>query len=69
MNIIQDSDDDSLEAVIKEAFEENPQALTDIKNGEMKAIGFIIGNVMKKSGGSANPQKVRELIIRLTKEG
>jgi aspartyl-tRNA(Asn)/glutamyl-tRNA(Gln) amidotransferase subunit B len=41
---------------------ENEKAAEDVKNGEMKAIGFLVGQVMKKSQGKANPQMAQDLI-------
>ena len=42
--------------------EDNPQAAEDVKNGEEKAIGFLVGQVMKASKGQANPQITQKLI-------
>lgn len=63
--LVQESDTDTLEIIVKEALNTNPKAMEDIKNGEMKAIGFIVGQVMKASKGSANPKIVQELIKKL----
>ena len=41
---------------------ENPQVAEDIKNGQSKAIGFLVGQVMAKSGGQANPGLAQKLI-------
>jgi aspartyl-tRNA(Asn)/glutamyl-tRNA(Gln) amidotransferase subunit B len=41
---------------------ENLKAAEDIKNGELKAIGFLVGQVMKASKGKANPSVVTALI-------
>ena len=41
---------------------DNPQAASDVKNGEMKAIGFLVGQVMKLTQGKANPPVVQKLI-------
>ena len=56
------SDDESLEAMILEVLEANPGPVADVKAGKAKAIGFLVGQVMKASKGKANPQKVNELI-------
>ena len=56
------SDDESLEAMILEVLEANPGPVADVKAGKAKAIGFLVGPVMKASKGKANPQKVNELI-------
>ena len=56
------SDDESLEAMIAEVLEANPGPVEDVKAGKSKAIGFLVGQVMKASKGKANPQRVNELI-------
>lgn len=62
LNLIQMSDDSELEKMVEKVMSENPQAISDLKNGEMKAIGFLVGQVMKISQGKANPSKVQEII-------
>lgn len=60
--LIQLSDDGAIEKYVQEVIAENESAAQDVRNGEMKAIGFLVGSVMKKSQGRANPQKVNELL-------
>lgn len=64
MNLLQENDEDALEAIIDEVLQapECAKAADDVRNGEMKAIGFLVGQVMKKSKGKANPATVNELI-------
>jgi len=62
MGLKQISDDDFTEKLVREVLEENPDAIEDIKNGKDRAIGYLVGQVMKKSKGKANPQMVSELI-------
>ena len=64
MNLLQENDVDALGAMIDEvlALPECAKASEDIRNGEMKAIGFLVGQVMKRSQGKANPATVNELI-------
>jgi aspartyl-tRNA(Asn)/glutamyl-tRNA(Gln) amidotransferase subunit B len=61
-NLIQESDAGALEAIAKKVIEENPKAAEDVKNGEMKAIGFLVGQMMKASQGRANPALAADLI-------
>jgi len=61
-NLIQESDAGAMEAIVKKVIEENAKAADDVKNGEMKAIGFLVGQVMKHSQGRANPAMAQELI-------
>ena len=56
------SDTGAIEAMVKEALDENPQAIEDFKNGKGKALGFLMGQVMKKSKGQANGGIVNKLI-------
>ncbi len=64
MNLLQENDEDALGKIIDEvlAAPECAKAADDVRNGEMKAIGFLVGQVMKKSKGKANPATVNELI-------
>jgi aspartyl-tRNA(Asn)/glutamyl-tRNA(Gln) amidotransferase subunit B len=45
--------------------ENNPKSVEDFKNGKKKALGFLVGQVMKETKGKANPQMVNEIFIRL----
>lgn len=59
---IQLSDQNEIYKIIDEVIAANPQAVNDIKKGEQKAIGFLIGQAMKASLGRANPQVVQQVI-------
>jgi aspartyl-tRNA(Asn)/glutamyl-tRNA(Gln) amidotransferase subunit B len=56
------SDTSALEKAIQAAFAQNASALADLKAGKKAARGFFIGQVMKATGGKANPKLVGELI-------
>ena len=64
MNLLQENDEEALGKIIDEvlAAPECAKAAEDVRNGEMKAIGFLVGQVMKESKGKANPATVNELI-------
>lgn len=66
-DLLQVSDEGEIEAILKGVLEANPKAAEDVKNGEMKAIGFLVGQVMKESKGKANPSLAQELIRKLLK--
>jgi aspartyl-tRNA(Asn)/glutamyl-tRNA(Gln) amidotransferase subunit B len=51
-----------LQRIVDEVFAENPQAMSQIAQGVMKPVSFLIGQVMKKTDGRAHPKKVRDLI-------
>ena len=59
---IQESDEGAIAAVVAEVIAANPKAADDVRAGEMKAIGFLTGQVMKASQGKANPALAGELI-------
>lgn len=61
-NLIQESDEGEIAKIVARVIEEHPKAAEDIKNGEMKAIGFLVGQVMKHSQGRANPGLAQMLI-------
>jgi aspartyl-tRNA(Asn)/glutamyl-tRNA(Gln) amidotransferase subunit B len=62
------SDQDKLESLVEEILDDNPEAIEDIKNGKDKAIGYLVGQVMKETKGKANPQMVNELFRKKISE-
>ena len=61
-NLMQVSDTAEIEKIVTEVLSQNTKAAEDIKKGEMKAIGFLVGQVMAKSQGKANPQLAQDII-------
>jgi aspartyl-tRNA(Asn)/glutamyl-tRNA(Gln) amidotransferase subunit B len=59
---IQVSDEGEIAKIVAQVLTDNAKAAEDVTNGEAKAIGFLIGQVMKASRGKANPQLAQELI-------
>jgi aspartyl-tRNA(Asn)/glutamyl-tRNA(Gln) amidotransferase subunit B len=59
---LQISDTSAIEKIVSTVLSANPAAAQDVRNGEMKAIGFLVGQVMKESKGQANPQLAQDLI-------
>lgn len=55
-------DSSQIDARVTEVFAEKPELLTDLQSGNMKSIWFVIGQVMQKSGGNADPKSVQESI-------
>ena len=53
---------DELSNMIKEVLDENAQAIEDFKAGKGRAVGFLVGQVMKKSKGQANPGLVNQIL-------
>ncbi len=62
MNITQISDQATLKQFIFEVFKEFPSSIEDFKAGKDRAFGFMIGQIMKKSRGQANPVLVNQLL-------
>lgn len=63
-DLLQVSDESSVAAVVDEvlADEASQKSIADIKAGNDKAIGYLVGQVMKRSGGKANPALAQRLI-------
>jgi aspartyl-tRNA(Asn)/glutamyl-tRNA(Gln) amidotransferase subunit B len=57
------SDDASLSAVVDSVILANPHVVADVRAGKDKALGFLVGQVMKATKGKANPAKVN-IILR-----
>src|SRR5713226_8545899 len=56
------SDEGTIEKLIDEVLEKNPNQVAQFKEGKQQVLGFLVGQVMKASGGKANPGKVNELL-------
>ncbi len=62
--LAQVSDTATLENIINDIIRENESTVTQIKQGKDSAIGFLVGQAMKKTQGKANPKLVGEMIKR-----
>jgi len=60
--LIQINDESQIKVFCDEAISENAKAVSEYKNGKERAIGALIGSVMKKSSGQANPQLVSKIL-------
>ncbi|MDD2696886.1 MAG: Asp-tRNA(Asn)/Glu-tRNA(Gln) amidotransferase subunit GatB [Candidatus Pacebacteria bacterium] len=58
--LTQISDSSEIEKVIKEVIENNPKAVEDYKSGKGNAFQFLVGQIMAKTKGKANPQMAGE---------
>ena len=56
------SDSGELEKAVDVVLGANPSQVEQYRGGKTKVLGFLVGQVMKASGGKANPQQVSELI-------
>lgn len=64
LNISPIQDDNELIGIINEVLAENSQSIIDYKNGKDKVVGYLVGQVMKKTRGQANPNKINELVLK-----
>lgn len=60
--LVQISDEGAIKAIVEQVVAANPQSVEDYKAGKQKAIGFLVGQVMKESKGKANPALVNKLL-------
>ena len=65
--LVQITDTGAIEAIVKEVIANNPKSVEDFNSGKGKAIGFLVGQVMKASKGRANPGVVNELLQKYLK--
>jgi aspartyl-tRNA(Asn)/glutamyl-tRNA(Gln) amidotransferase subunit B len=68
LNLIQESDEGSLKQFILTVFEQNPSEVARFKGGENQLTGFFMGQIMKVSGGKADPKAVNQLLRQLIQE-
>lgn len=66
--LVQISDEGAILTIVKEVVANNPASVQDYKAGKDKAIGFLVGQVMKQSKGKANPGLVNKLLVEVLKD-
>ena len=62
------SDEEYIKKVINEVLEEFPNSIVDYKEGKGRALGFMIGQVMKKTQGKVNPKLTNDLLLEELKK-
>jgi glutaminyl-tRNA synthetase len=60
--LVQISDPEKITPIIDEVITNNPDNVAKYKAGNTKLLGFFVGQVLKNTGGKANPQIVNELV-------
>lgn len=60
--MVQISDEGQLTEIITKILDENEQSVADFKNGKDRALGFLVGQVMKATKGQANPPMVNKIL-------
>jgi len=58
-------DSSQLNDTVRQVVDNNPQAVADYKAGRQNAIGFIVGQVMRQSGGKADPEAVADAVKKM----
>ncbi|MFB1100357.1 Asp-tRNA(Asn)/Glu-tRNA(Gln) amidotransferase GatCAB subunit B [Terribacillus saccharophilus] len=61
--LVQISDEGQLTEIISSILDQNEQSVVDFKNGKDRALGFLVGQVMKQTKGQANPPMVNKILI------
>ncbi|MDP4163259.1 MAG: Asp-tRNA(Asn)/Glu-tRNA(Gln) amidotransferase subunit GatB [Bacillota bacterium] len=61
--LVQISDEGALLKIVAETLDANPQSIEDYKNGKSKAVGFLVGQIMKTTKGQANPQLLNKILL------
>lgn len=61
--LVQISDEGAIAGIVDSIVTANPQSVEDFKAGKEKAIGFLVGQVMKETKGKANPALVNKLLL------
>ena len=67
-NLVQMSDTGELEAMVREIIVANPEQAQQFREGKTKVMGFFVGQLMKQTGGKANPQLANELFSKALTE-
>ena len=62
LGLEQISDEGAIVKIVEETLAENPQSIIDYKAGKDRALGFLVGQIMKKSRGKAKPEMVNNLL-------
>lgn len=60
--LVQISDEGAIAAIVAEVLANNPKSVEDYRAGKDRALGFLVGQVMKASKGKANPEMVNKLL-------
>lgn len=69
-DLTQISDADELAGTVDRVLKDNPEAISDYRAGKTQALRFLVGQVMKATRGTANPQMANNMLMdRLAKEG
>ena len=62
--LVQITDTSAIEGIVDDVIANNPKAVEEYKAGKKKAIGALVGQIMKATKGKANPQMVNQLLTK-----
>ncbi len=63
--LVQMSDEGAIKEICQKIVDANPQSIADYKAGKDRAIGFLVGQIMKETKGKANPQMVNKILLEI----
>ena len=63
--LTQISDEGEIKNIVKKVVDNNPKSIEDYKAGKDRALGYLVGQVMKESKGKANPGIVNKLLLEI----
>ncbi len=63
--LVQITDTSAIEEIVKKVVDSNEQSVNDYLAGKDKAIGFLVGQIMKETKGKANPKIVNEILLKV----
>ncbi len=68
LGLLQVSDESTIKSLVAQVIADNPKSVEDYKGGKKQAMGYLVGQVMRASKGSANPKVVNELVMKALSE-
>ena len=63
--LVQISDEGAIKEICQRIVDANPQSIADYKAGKDRAIGYLVGQIMKETKGKANPQIVNKILLEI----
>ena len=67
LGLKQNSNEDEIRKIVEETVDAFPQSVIDYKNGKDRAVGFLVGQIMKKTKGKVNPAITSKLVVEVLK--
>ena len=64
LDLYQENDESAISEIVEEVIKNNQDIVERIKNGEEKLVGFMVGQIIKSSGGSINPGIAKEILSK-----